>query len=1131
MRLKSIQLAGFKSFVDPTTVPFQSNMTAVVGPNGCGKSNIIDAVRWVMGESSAKHLRGESMADVIFNGSLRRQPVGRAAIELIFDNQSGRAGGEFARFSEISVKREVTRDGQSRYFLNGSVCRRRDVTALFLGTGLGPRSYAIIEQGMIARLIEAKPEELRTYVEEAAGVSRYKERRRETETRIERTRDNLDRLTDLSDELGRQLERLKRQAEAAEKFQRLRAEIRGLEALRDHYALEAVLADEQAATGALRSAERSLMDVQTEQARLERDRTAAVVARDDLSQAVERANAAYYQHQALLSRLDAARQAHQHTLKDVLNRQAQLEQALGEVQRLRAEDERAALEARAALESLKPRCEQLAVERSHIEAAIAEVEADLARQEADRGRLASELGQLKAECARLESAASAIDRQSDRQSRRLTEVQHALAQLADTDPDVIAALAAEVTEIESQLRQATEAWDAAKATVEAAESVLTERRRIHQAAEREAQTARLDLEKSARIVASEARIDDRAIRAWASELPGLMGRALEHIQIPEAARVGFEAAYPEWLDAFVVADVTALDLDRVPAGVRILEAAALQTLAQQLKHSDAPWQHPSGFTDRGFKYGPGWVERVAHQATGVLDVQARLPDLQVAVQACEATLNTAKLAMDDSQRAWDQHRADETQSRQRAASLQSTQVTLSQRLAGMRARAEEVKESRLRLSREVSQLRQASAVEVTERDAISAALTAAHASKQALQTTLQPIYRQLDERKALLASHRQRLQQIAREETDALVRMERLSGSVSRAQAQITRLDQQISQQQAAYDQLETEAVRAREHPPVTEQALADALDQGQVLERALAEHREALTTADHALRDLEQVRNDLDSRREQAQSVLADCRLTVQALSIERARYEAQLSRRAIEPSDWLRLLQQATDAQAVEEALAQCQRRIERLGAINLVAVEEYQRELERKTALDLQHAELTGALATLEEAIRKIDRETRALFRQTFDAINQSFGEIFPELFGGGEAFLTLTDDDLLHTGVSIMARPPGKRNSSIFLLSGGEKALTALSLVFAIFRLNPAPFCLLDEVDAPLDDANVGRYADAVAKMAANVQFIYITHNKIAMERAGQLMGVTMSEPGVSRLVSVDIERAVELAGQE
>ncbi len=1131
MRLKSIKLAGFKSFVDATTVPFQSNLTAVVGPNGCGKSNIIDAVRWVMGESSAKHLRGESMADVIFNGSVSRKPVSRAAIELVFDNSQGRAGGEYARFSEISVKREVTRDGQSKYFLNGTSCRRRDVTDLFLGTGLGPRSYAIIEQGMIARIIEAKPEELRTYVEEAAGVSKYKERRRETESRMVRTRENLERLTDLSDELGRQLDKLKRQADAAARYQVLRAEARDLEGLKLWLELQSVLSECQSQTEALRDAERNLEQCQSRQATHERTRIEQQVAREGLNQEVEAANGAYYSHQADLSRLEATKAAYHEQLQSLKEQHAKAVQERARLETTLAADRRLLADAQAALDTLAPERDRLQADLDQVQREISRLEESLAATDLERGHLASELGRVKSELTRLETERAGLTRQTQLETARRADLEKAISQLSDTDPTQIVALQSEIAAIESEkTRREAQLKEADEALLEAT-GVLEEK--STQCAESQATVNSLEVELARidRILAAEARVDNQDIEQWMSGLAGYQGRVLSLIELPAEARSGFEACYPEWLDAFVVQDLSALEPTEIPLGVRVLSLEGVRGLQQSLKISQAPWDHEQGFTNAGLKYGPNWIERVSGEATGLLDLKAKRPEVEEALRSAQSTYQAHERDRELAEEERDRRAKAQRALAEQVAEQHTALITASQRLAGLEAKSREVAESRARLTAEQLALAE-SANQVTEElSQLDQQVAEVSALKTQLQAQLTPLHQSLDQERSTLAELRVKSQQLGRQDTESAVRAERLSGQIQQANTQIARIEAQQAQLGDDESRLAAEITGAEAAPSVSEQEFSEAIAKSQALEAALQAARIALNEADANLRTLESERQELERERERLSAVRSECQLKLQAVEIERDRLQASLKARDESVEKWAGMESQWADVAAVDTELARVQTRIERLGPINLVAVDEYQRELERKSELDLQHAELTEALETLEEAIKKIDRETRALFRQTFDAINQSFGEIFPELFGGGEAWLMLTDDDLLSTGVAIMARPPGKRNSSIYLLSGGEKALTALALVFAIFRLNPAPFCLLDEVDAPLDDANVGRYAEAVAKMAQSVQFIYITHNKIAMERASQLMGVTMSEPGVSRLVSVDIERAVELASQE
>ena len=1132
MRLQSIKLAGFKSFVDPTTVPFQSNMTAVVGPNGCGKSNIIDAVRWVMGESSAKHLRGESMADVIFNGSVSRKPVSRASIELIFDNSEGLAGGEFAQFNEISVRREVTRDGQSKYFLNGSVCRRRDVTDLFLGTGLGPRSYAIIEQGMIARIIEAKPEELRTYVEEAAGVSKYKERRRETESRINRTRENLERLNDLSDELGRQLERLKRQADAAERYKSLKAESRQLESLVRWYGLQTVNEQARIQTDDLNQRTRELDRVTSELATNERARIDAQVARDQANQALDAANSAYYAQAAKLSRLETQRAQQDEQIQAADRSFERIEAELRKFDQQLLDDRTQGETAESRKRELLPKLAALEHSLEQTQTAMHALEEQLATTDLTRGHLTSELSRLHSELTRLDAEQRSLDRQQTLERARLKDVETALSELSDTDPalieqvrDQLATLDRSISVTEETLLEQQREYAVAMDALEHQQETLSE-------LEADAESIQAEMARIQRILDAEARIDDRQTEDWVTSQSAVQARALTEIDLPEQARSAFEATYPEWLSAFVVERLDQVDLASLPAGVRLIERESLHALTRALRYSDrVEFGTGEGYTGDGLKYGVGWVERVASEATGVLDLQASLPGLSTRIDELSGEINRVRESRDQAEglreAAWT--RLEQTKSE--AESLQAEQVQLSHQLLGLESKAREVQDSRDRLTRERAGLLETLAGVDQHREELKAQDTELRAQQADLQAQLEPLEETSKHDKTRLQSMRDERDRLGHARSDLRVEIERLDGQIARVETQIERIQAQIDTQLAERDALEARRLELSEQPLVSEADLNQAVTESQALEAALKTARETLSQADHRLRELESERIERERGRDQLNTAIAEIRLKLQAVEIERERLQGELKARNANEATLTELTHSLQSEQAATDELARVEARIERLGPINLVALDEYQRELERKAELDHQHAELTDALTTLEDAIRKIDRETRHLFRNTFDAMNRSFGEIFPKLFGGGEAWLMLTDEDLLSTGVTIMARPPGKRNSSIYLLSGGEKALTALSLVFAIFQLNPAPFCLLDEVDAPLDDANVGRYAEAVANMAQSVQFIYITHNKIAMERAEQLMGVTMSEPGVSRMVSVDIERAVELATQE
>ena len=1132
MRLKSIKLAGFKSFVDPTTVPFQSKMTAIVGPNGCGKSNIIDAVRWVMGESNAKHLRGELMTDVIFNGSVSRKPVSRASIELVFDNSDGRASGEYARFSEISVKREVTREGQSKYFLNGTNCRRRDVTDLFLGTGLGPRSYAIIEQGMIARIVEARPEELRTYVEEAAGVSKYKERRRETELRILRTRENLNRLNDLSDELGRQLARLKRQADAAEEYKKIKDKSRELEALLLWYELKVEKKNQSIQVSEKKDYKIYLDKLTTQFTSNERIRTEAQVGREDTSQSMEKANSDYYTQIAVLSQMEAKKNAYDEQVKQLGVDQNRVDKKIAELQAMMKLDREDGIAAEQNKAQIQPQLDVIQSECESLDQSIASFEKKLDIRDLERQQLTSELSRLKIENTRLEIEQKGLVRQKKNESDRLQNIANILLKLADTDPQVIDKLIAKHLDLSERLSEESardqefqNRYDEASGIVYGTEHKLRE-------AEGHLQSAQAEFGKAKRRLDVELRSDGKEIDAWMSCHSSVKGHLIEYIEVNAGDRQAFEAAYPEWIAAFVVDNLEDFDFESIPAGVRIISCEQVSFLPKQFSKVLEPFTlEGEGYTETGLRFGPGWVERVTGRASGILDLRARLPVLKLAQS--DAKKVTVQLAHElvDLRRRCDEANEGLKHQRQLTSQLETELVQLNNRLAGLEAKKQEIQDSRDRLIHEKTLLETAQLSILVESKQLDEQISAVIPSRLLVQEQFKPLEELLSSDKSSLIDFRDERNKLATLRSDLRVQIERFTGIKSRSDAQLQRIEVQLSSLQNELKMILKQRGSLTDNPVVKEGEINQAVKESQSLQQNLLVARQALGESEHNLRRLDSQRLELEGVREAANVKFNAICLREQAIEIELTRLEREFA--ATEPNK-LKLFELEVHFGArhdVENEVNKIADQLERLGPINLVALDEYKNELARRVELDRQHAELTEALETLEDAIRKIDRETRSLFKSTFDAINQSFGNMFPKLFGGGEAWLILTDADLLTSGVTIMARPPGKRNSSIYLLSGGEKALTALSLVFSIFHLNPAPFCLLDEVDAPLDDANVERYARAVTDMSQTVQFIYITHNKIAMEHSEHLMGVTMSEPGVSRLVSVDIERAIELSTSE
>jgi len=1107
-------------------------MTAIVGPNGCGKSNVIDAVRWVMGESSARHLRGESMTDVIFNGSTSRKPVSRASIELVFDNSEGRASSGFAKVAEISVKREVSREGQSKYFLNGTSCRRRDVRDLFLGTGLGPRSYAIIEQGMIARIVEAKPEELRTYFEEAAGVSKYKERRRETESRISRTRENLDRLDDLSDELGRQLDRLKQQADTAERYKTLKAESRNLESLILWFQQQDQKEKQQLILRSKSECQRYLDQLASVLASNERSRVDAQVAREDANQALDKANTAFYSHAATLSRLETSKESYQQQISQVSANRARIETEISDLQQLIVIDRDEGITAAQGQSKLSLELEKIGTGLEAIESSIRNSEDDLNTLDVELGHLSSEFGRVESELTRLEAAKKGLDRQQDLETARLQDIDEALSELIDTDPSLISEMRVTVLELSKRIEKEKIEFSELQLAVDQAQNLVSDKEESLRHLQGLSQTAEAELDKARRIIEAEARIDSYEISAWVAQQTSIIGRVVEHLQIPAQDRSAFEAAYPELLGAFVSENFESINFESMPSGLRVVSNDYLNALPKQIKKVDAfELTNHEGYTESGLRFGPGWVERIIGRATGILDLKARLPDLEQNQLAISRQVDDIEEQLGEALNAQDLAQGHLRIKSDLLQALEKESAQLSNRLAGLEAREQEITSSRERLEREKKSLlaaRTQAQEEQFDLDRQSVELTRLHVS---IQEQINPLRQSLDSHKAELGRLRDEHNEMTNMRSDLRVEIERLSGIKSRADKQVERLENQLSGLQRELEVLSQNSASLMQSPGVSDEELKAAVARSEKLEQELQSARQILSDKDQLLRELEGQRVSIEHDRESRSQGMSEIRLTEQAIEIELNRLNDELKSRSTEEIDLFEVGSRFKNRPSAEAELDRTEARIERLGPINLVALNEYQKELERKFELDHQHSELREALETLEDAIRRIDRETRSLFRNTFNAINQSFGEVFPTLFGGGEAWLMLTDEDLLSTGVTIMARPPGKRNSSIYLLSGGEKALTALSLVFAIFQLNPAPFCFLDEVDAPLDDANVGRFAAAVANMSRSVQFIFITHNKISMERAEQLMGVTMSEPGVSRLVSVDIERAVELATTE
>ncbi len=1165
MRLSTIKLSGFKSFVDPTTLHLPTNMTGVVGPNGCGKSNIIDAVRWVMGESSASRLRGDSLTDVIFSGSSARKPVSQATVELIFDNTDHTITGEYASFNEISVKRTVSRDGSSNYYLNGTKCRRRDITDLFLGTGLGPRSYSIIEQGMISQIIEARPEDLRVYLEEAAGISKYKERRKETETRIRHTRENLDRLNDLREEIGKQLEHLKRQARQAEQYQGLQEERRVKDA--EWKALEFRNLDSR--LGGLREAlsqeETRLQQLIAEQRDAEARIETSRVRREEAADALSTAQAEVYQVGSTLARLEQQIQ-HQREMSQRLHKaRDETTQALAELGQHISGDEAKLMVLREAVDLAEPQLEQLQEENEIKQEALRDAEAKLAdwqaRWEAHTRNTseASRAGEVE------RTRVDYLDRQVLEADRRREALS---AERAGLDLD---ALAEAFEELQLQHETQKAALDGLTEQVEARKEAvagLQDRQRTGQTEladiRKQAQAARgrlssletlqqaaLGQEQGAAVawlkqhgLDSGARVGERLSveSGWENAVESALGQLIEGVLVdaPEDL-VGALAELGDGRIALVSADTSPLQVAPTSLAAKVQGPTAIRRLLARLHAADDLEQAralqasladgDSVITRGGERLGEGWVRvsRSGAAKQGALLREREIVSLREQIdtlQEREAELENRLAGFRDQLLAGEQQREDaqrqlylahrsvselggQLQSQQGKVEAARTRIDriegeLSQLLENLDASREQVREARGRLDDAVNSMGDLESV------------------KQALESERRQLGDARDRARDAARNVRDSAHSLALTLESQRTQVASLSQALERMSTQRGQLDSRLGELHSQLDEGDSpvHALEAEHQNALGERVRAD---------RVLGEARTLLESIDAELRTFEQTRHQRDEQALAQRERISQRKLDQQALVLSADQLTAAVEKAGFVLQDVINTLPEEARITDWEQAVHQIDGRMRRLEPVNLAAIQEYGEASQRSEYLDAQNTDLTTALETLEDAIRKIDRETRGRFKDTFDRVNAGVQQLYPRLFGGGHAYLELTGEDLLDTGVTIMARPPGKRVSSISLLSGGEKAMTAVALVFAIFQLNPAPFCLLDEVDAPLDEANVGRLANMVKEMSEKVQFLFVSHNKATMEAAHQLSGVTMREPGVSRLVSVDLEEAARLAG--
>ncbi|GLP94744.1 chromosome segregation SMC family protein [Paraferrimonas sedimenticola] len=1136
MRLKQIKLAGFKSFVDPTKIALPKAITAIVGPNGCGKSNVIDAVRWVLGESSAKHLRGDAMTDVIFNGSNSRKPVGQASVELVFEQCDSRLTAEYAQYNEISVKRVVNREAQSQYWLNGKKCRRRDVTDLFMGTGLGPRSYAIIEQGTIARLIESKPAELRVFIEEAAAISKYKERRRETENRIRHTRENLDRLSDIRLELGNQLSRLQRQADAAKRYRNYKQQQGQLKA--------------QLAAWLWRDAEteRQALDAKIDELKTQREAISAEQVKRNLSL------------QQLQSQTEAQRSAEQeHTQKAfVLSKQAnQLEQQIRSQEQSSQHRQEQLAAAKQTLEQAVAQQTQLEAQATGLQSTLAELEPELALAQAlleerqaqladakehndlilaKQAKYQGMLSQAHQHLAKSQTEQASAKAKQNALQQRLQELSEALEEQADSQLETQAeeltqALAQNQAAIDLQQQVAEEAQFALEA---AQQALADDEASTRDALKRESQLQGELAAVKAQLASLETQAETSvyqvldAPKLWQKALGQLMAPImLQPVQVfadGESTESGFSDDQSFELTLDDGSRIQApINLQPWLDGIRFAkDEAQAEALMTGLKPQQAILLADGQLWGQGFKLTPA-------QTTHALSLESQSQTLDA-----ELSTNSQRLAQlrQSNERQLETVHIRHNQAKQAQTEAQS----LNQQHQRIELQREHVQSQLVQLTeqQQKAQLKYSQAEQ--ELQQLSAALAPLDAQMAEAQAQQQSAQAQLEQLGLEVEQTREHWQTLQSQALEAERQQLGLSHQQQSTQQQIAALQPSLGQarQQAQQAQARIDELSKTSDAPVDMAALQSQL---QSLLSAQSDAQKAAESARQQSFEASQSQQQMvaeQAKANQSLQQIAESQHNIelaQQQKLSDAQHQLEQLGEGVDANQ-LSLLLEGIDEIATEQSLrsqlSQVALKIERLGAINLAAVEEFDQANQRKVYLDEQDLDLNKALEALEQAIRTIDKETRQKFKTTFDAINDGFQRLFPQVFGGGKAWLELTDDDLLQSGVAIMAQPPGKRNSTIHLLSGGEKALTALSLVFAIFQLNPAPFCLLDEVDAPLDDANVGRFCQLLEQMAKDVQFIYISHNKVTMELAQQLTGVTMQEAGASRIVAVDIEDALAFA---
>jgi len=1162
MRLSKIKLAGFKSFVDSTEFLMPSNLIGVVGPNGCGKSNIIDAVRWVMGETSAKMLRGASMTDVIFSGSSTRKPVGTAMVELVFDNSDGTVKGEFAKYNEISVKRQVSRDGQSAYYLNKTKCRKKDITDLFLGTGLGPRSYAIIEQGMISRIVESKPEELRGYIEEAAGISKYRERRRETERRIKHTRENLERLDDLRAEVGKHINHLKRQAKNAEKYKDLKEKYRHLEVellaqqwqqwhdktkKSDQLVTEFDLALEEIKTGLTGS-----------ETQIDKGRIALHVLQD-------KSNKVQEQLYLVNTEIGKIEQFISHTKSLSARLQTELEDADNNLTMNQGQLEKDKLEllnTQNELKQTKPQLEQTELGLKEKQEAFSTLEDELLDWQSAWNDLVAQIAEKNRIVEVEQTKIATIDQQLSRQADRL-----ALLNQESSDATAIP-LENELEELETQAEELNFAQDEKVESLAQAKLTQEEsKQKLHQTQDKlnqqQMQLHQLKGKRGSLHALQQAAMntgDDNVKKWYENNNLADAKRLSELFEVESGWEKAVESALGEYLQAIVtndsndfentlsewkfgqlslvdehkcVTDAIKGTLAEFVKGPEVLmelfnSVFVSESLSSALMNRTKLHAGHCFVTTNGVLVGKNWIKTNQGETEGgfltrkkeLKQLDNTIEELEYSIDETIATIEQLRAEINQLEGQKEQLQLDVNMGHRRVSEINAN-------VSSKKHKIEQIKLRNIQINTESEQLKAQIEIDETSVRNARASLEEAIAISQELKEQKQNQER--DQQSLISAKElaKKTLSDTSSFYYQQKLLLQSLDAKVNSAQLGIERLSQHCQRLEHRKKSLLEQLSQDASPLEGKRQELEELLNKRIETEKQRDELRHEVQVYQAELEQLERARSDHSAQIEMARSKLENARLEQQSNKLRTDNYAEQITEKGFKLTDVLEDILQGQSSQPKEDDLERLERSIVRLEPVNLAAISEFEEESQRKEYLDKQNDDLVEALETLEKAIRKIDKETRTLFKDTFEAINTNIKVLFPKLFGGGHCYLELTSDDLLTTGVSIMARPPGKRISNIQLLSGGEKALTAVSMVFSIFNLNPAPFCMLDEVDAPLDDANVSRFSQMVKEMSDKVQFLFVSHNKVTMEIANQLNGVTMREPGVSRLVSVDLAEAEKM----